>query len=120
MLNLLLRRITLGLIAAVLTASAAAICVISAGFGLYALLRQWLSAPSAAGLTAATFAIVATVIVMFAPLIWKSKSRKLDGGVQIDSRSLGAAAEAGIALLAAALEMRNRSRAKSRGGKDRK
>lgn len=114
MLNLLLRRIILGLIGAALAAGAAGVSVIAAGFAAYALLRRWLSAPEAGGVTALVFAGLTILIVIIAPQLWKgARGRRPAGGLKIDGASLRTAAEAGLALLGAAAELRARRSAKS-------
>jgi EamA domain-containing membrane protein RarD len=116
MLNRLIGRIIAGLIAAGLAAGAAGVAVIAAGFGLYDLLRHWLSAPAAGGATALVFALLTVLIALVAPAILKRRPRKAAVGLKLDGATARTALESGIAILAAVLELRAaRSSLKSKG-----
>jgi EamA domain-containing membrane protein RarD len=82
------------------------VAVIAAGFGLYALLRHWLSAPAAGGATALVFALLTLLIALIAPLILKSRPRKPAPGLRLDGATARTAVEAAMAVLAAVLELR--------------
>jgi hypothetical protein len=117
MLNRLIGRIIAGLIAAGLAAGAAGVTVIAAGFGLYALLRHWLTAPAAGGATALAFALLTVLIALVAPVILKGRPRKASPGLKLDGESARTAIESGMAILATILELR--AALSTRGGKGR-
>jgi hypothetical protein len=117
MLNRLIGRIIAGLIAAGLAAGAAGVAVIAAGFGLYALLRHWLSAPAAGGATAFAFALLTVLIALISPAIIKGRPRKPAVGLKLDAATARTAIESAMAIFATVLELRA-ARA-SRGAKDR-
>jgi len=117
MLNRLLGRIIAGLIAAGLAASAAGVTVIAAGFGLYALLRHWLSAPAAGGATALAFALLTLLIALIAPALLRGRPRRPAAGLRLDGATARTAAETAMAVIAGLLELR--AARPSRRAKDR-
>jgi hypothetical protein len=106
MLNRLIGRIIAGLIAAGLAAGAAGVAVIAAGFGLYDLLRHWLSAPAAGGATALAFAVLTLLIAILAPVLLKGRPRKPAAGMKLDGATARTAIESAMAILATVLELR--------------
>lgn len=108
MFDLILRRIAATIIGAVLGAFAAGAAAIAAGFALYALLAPQLGAPAAAGLTALAFGVLAAVLLIFIPLVWRR--RRSETRAREEAQSVGTAVEIGLGLLGAALGLFRRRR----------
>ena len=111
----LIWRLGAGLVAAMLTAAAAAIALFAAAFGLYAALRLALSAPAAAGLTAVAFAAVAGLIILVAPpLISRRAKSPRRGEPPPRGEASRGAAEVALAVLSVVADLALRRRTKPR------
>ena len=98
MLKQLLQRVTFEVVGIVALAFAAGVAVISAAYGLYALLRTSLSAAASAGLTSLAaiilVAVLAVVLIQLAkkrPALHESKARRFDPDAIQQAVTVGAA-----------------------------
>ena len=73
MLKLLLRRIAAVMVGAALGAAAAGVATVAAGFALYAVLAPRLGEAAAAAITAAGFAVLAGLVAVLLPIIWRRR-----------------------------------------------
>jgi hypothetical protein len=118
MLNTLLRRIAASLVGAVLAAVSAGIAAIAAAFALYALLSLSLSPAASAAIDAGVFAVLAALIGLILPQLWKRPKPKVrPGAPAVDPTATRIAADAGLAILGAVAEM---ARTRRRDVKDTK
>ncbi len=98
MLKQLLQRVTFEVVGTVALAFAAGVAVISAAYGLYALLRTSLSAAASAGLTSLAaiilVAVLAVILIQLAkkrPAPHEPKARRLDPDTIQQAVTVGAA-----------------------------
>ena len=84
MLKALFTRSITGVIATVALAVAAGLCVVAAGYGLYALLRLSLSPAAAAGLTAVAAAILVALLAVFLTRLSPAKAETPQTRRQLD------------------------------------
>ena len=98
MLKQLLQRATFEVVAIAALAIAAGVAVISAAYGLYALLRTFLPAAASAGLTSLAaiilVAVLAVVLIRLAkkkPALHEAKARRFDPDTLQQALSVGAA-----------------------------
>lgn len=108
MLNLLLRRIAAGLVGAAIGAAAAAVATIAAGFAIYAVLQPRLGDAAAAAITAAAFCVIALLVGLLVPLVWRR--RPSTRRAREEAETVGTAVEALIGLAGAALGLFRRRR----------
>ncbi len=110
MLKALLSRSITGIVATLALAFAAGLCVVAAGYGLYAQLQLSLSPAAAAGLTAVAAAILVALLAVFLTHLGPAKTEtpptrgKLDPEVIRQVVGVGAV----LASLAADTAMRHR------------
>ena len=113
------RRLTAGLVAAVLIAVAGGIALVAASFGLYAGLKTLMSPAAASGLTALAFAIVAGVLAAAAPAAIRgtppAKTAPPPRTVPIDNATLRLGAELAVTAFGLLAEMALRRRVDKSG-----
>ncbi|MDE2356460.1 MAG: hypothetical protein KGL69_06860 [Alphaproteobacteria bacterium] len=105
MLNRLLRRIALSLVAAGFAAGAVMLSVFAFGYSVFAVLRQWLPAAGASALTGVAFLILAGLALMLAPAFWPKRRR--GGRITLDADTLRDVADGAISLVVSGLASRS-------------
>ena len=128
MLKNLGRRLSAGLVAAVMAAVAAGITLVAAAFAAYAGLKMVVSPASASALTALVFAAVAGLVAVIAPKAIAGDTKAPHPAEPrhkaLDPAMMGAVGEVGVAVLGVvadlALSHRLKRQQKARGDKGHK
>ena len=106
MLKDLVRRLTAGLVAAVMAAAAAGIVLVAAAFATYAALKLVVSPAAASALTALLFAAVVGLIAVVAPRVIRGKSTPAPSRrLSVDPNTIHTASQIGAAVLGIVSEM---------------
>ena len=116
MLKAILQRVASGAIGTAAMALAAAVTMVSAAYGFYAVLRTGIGPAGAAGLTALAAAVVCAVLAVVVMQIAKGRSKP--PAPQVRHQTVKSAVATGGALLAAAADVALQYRAEH--GRDRK
>ena len=114
MLNQFLRRIAASLVGAMLAAVASGVAAVAAAYAIYVLLRLSLSPAAAAAIDAGIFAVIAGLIALILPYLVRGPRRGSTATPRIDSDTAKLAADAGLALLTAVIEMARGGRRRER------
>ena len=112
----LIQRIIMGAVATVALAFAAGVCVVSAAYGLYALLRISLSPAASAGLTALAALILAAVLA-FVLIRLKGAGKPAGKPARVDPETLQTAMAVGTAIAGIAADFALQHRAKRKHSK---
>ena len=112
----LIQRIIMGAVATVALAFAAGVCVVSAAYGLYALLRISLSAAASAGLTALAAAILVAILAFVLTRL-RGAGKPAGKAGRIDSETLQTAAAVGTAIAGMAADFALQHRAERKHSK---
>ena len=99
MLKDLARRLSAGLVAAMMIAVAAGIFLVAAAFALYAGMKLIVSPAAASAVTALAFAVIAGLIAVLAPRLIKGRAAPTAPKGRLNPDTLRTASEVGVAVL---------------------
>ncbi len=112
----LIQRIIMGVVATVALAFAAGVCVVSAAYGLYAVLRMGFAPAASAGLTALA-ALILVLILAFLVTRLKGAGKPADKPARIDPETVQTAMAVGTAIAGMAADFALEHRAERKRAK---